>query len=110
MNAERTLHLAALLGAFAGFGQAKGQGLDEHIHLLHVEGISSTLLEKQCEEALLAFDPGMVVVVSPADATIKFKTMHELPMADVLNAIRQFGLTARLDVQREHHDGALRTE
>ena len=101
MKATHILRNLALLLAFQAGLSSRAQGLEEHIHRLHVEGITSTLLEKQCQEALLGFDPEMVVSIDPPAQTVKFKTMHDLPLQDIVTSLNQLGLQARLDVRKE---------
>ncbi|MBL8002958.1 MAG: hypothetical protein JNL05_13475 [Flavobacteriales bacterium] len=101
MNATLILRTLALILAIQAGLSSRAQGLEEHIHRLHVEGITSTLLEKQCQEALLGFDPEMVVSIDVPAQTVKFKTMHDLPLQDVVNSLNQLGLQARLDVRKE---------
>lgn len=101
MNATLFLRALALLLAIQAGHSSRAQGLEEHIHRLHVDGITSTLLEKQCQEALLGYDPEMVVSIDAPAQTVKFKTMHDLPLQEIVTSLNQLGLQARLDMRKE---------
>jgi len=101
MNATLILRTLALLLAIQAGLSSRAQGLQEHIHRLHVEGITSTLLEKQCRQALMGYDPEMVVSIDAPAHTVKFKTMHDLPLQDIVTSLNQLGLQARLEVRKE---------
>lgn len=90
------LHLLAFACATCLARSAQAQGLAEHIHRFKVSGITSTMLEKQTMEALLAFDPEMVVSIDRPYETVKVKTMHVLPLAELVGAMQQLGLAAVL--------------
>ena len=83
--------------------ESKAQGLAERIHHFKVEGINSTMLEKRCQESLLAFDPEMVVSIDREFNIVKVKTMQELPAAQLISAMQQVGITATLDMKKEDH-------
>ncbi len=88
---------ATILLALAAPGKAGAQGLEEHILLFRVSGIDGTLTEKRCEEALLAFDPAMVVSIDRQKGMVKVKTMHEIPRTALTDALRSVGLVVELD-------------
>lgn len=79
----------------------KAQGLEEHIHRFQVNGITSSMLEKQCQEALIAHDPEMVVSIDRPNAVVKVKTMHELPLGALILSMEQLGLVVSREDELE---------
>lgn len=83
--------------------ESQAQGLAEHIHRFKVEGITSTMQEKRCQESLLAFDPQMVVSIDRQFNIVKVKTMQELSASQLISAMQQVGIAATLDMKKEDH-------
>ena len=92
-----------LVSAFFFLPETKAQGLVERIHRFKVEGITSTMQEKRCQESLAAFDPEMVVSIDRQFNIVKVKTMQEVQANELIAAMQQVGITATLDVKKEDH-------
>jgi len=95
-----TRSLAVAFVALCALG-LHAQGLEEHIHRFQVTGITSTMLEKQCQEALIAHDPEMVVSIDRPNAVVKVKTMHDLPTGQLILSMEQLGLVVSRENELE---------
>jgi ribosome maturation protein Sdo1 len=89
----RTLLLALLILAMTAVRAQTSAGT---VHLFLVDGITSGLLEKQCQEALLGLDPDMAISIDTANSLVKVRTQQSIPSTDIQAALEQLGLTVSL--------------
>jgi hypothetical protein len=66
-----------------------------------VVGITTNILEKQVEEALLGLDPFMLVSIDTGIERLKYRTAEPLPLSVIIQAIEQFGPVVILPMDQE---------
>jgi hypothetical protein len=108
MRTASLLRFSALALFLCILTHARAQGLVEHQYTFALQGVESTMQEKQLIETVIGLDPEAYVAVDREGDRMAVRSRQELDIEALQQIVGQWGITIIVRDRRDR-DGALHT-